>query len=195
MNKIAMYEALLEDHPLWVSEEDLMKTASAEDIEIYDLMCKVASEGTEEEIYALLLEATELGLDKEAGLMARGMGFLGRALGRAGAATGSKTLSQAGARASSRAAGMAGSSAGRASRNLIRAEEGLRGGGLRATQNLQRAQQVQRQAAGQAGNLARQAASQTGLRAGVRSRLSALGQRLSAPSAREQRWAAIAAGA
>jgi hypothetical protein len=104
MNKSAAYEAALQGSHLWASEESLIKSASAEDIEIYDLMCKVASEGNEEEIYALLLEATEAGLDKEGGLLARGMSALGKGLSNLGQRVGSKSLTMSGAKMSRKGA-------------------------------------------------------------------------------------------
>jgi hypothetical protein len=163
MDKIAAYEVILNTHPLWVSDDDLIKSASADEIEIYDLMCKTADSGTEEEVLALLLLAERAGLNKEAGLLARGMAALGGALGKAGTRIGSKTLTQLGARASSRATGMAQQAAGKASGDLLRAEY-RGGGGLRAMQAQDSANLVRSQAAEQTRGLARQAAQMPGLR-------------------------------
>jgi hypothetical protein len=181
MDKIAAYGMLLNGHPLWETEYDLIKSASADEIEIYDIMCKTADSGSEEEILELLLLAEESGLDKEAGLMARGMAALGGALGRAGGRLGSRTLTQLGARASSRAVGMASQAAGRAQGDLLRA--GVRGGGgLRAMQTQDAANMVRNQALDQTYGLARQAQGMPGLRNTIAQRMdsgaAALGNRI-----------------
>ena len=167
MDKIAAYHSALESHYLWASEEDLIKTASAEEVQVYDHMCKVAQYGSEEDVIALIVAAHELGLDKEASLLAKGMGALGGALGRIGKATGSKTLSSAGAKTLSSASGVAQRAAGRTGGKLVKAEEGLRGGGLRLTQKAQSQRDLSRRLAGQAATTARQTQSAPGARANM----------------------------
>jgi len=84
MDKIAAYNYVLSAHPLWVSDEDLIKSASADEVEVYEYLVKVAEYGSEEEIHQALREAYAAGLDKEGGLMARGLTALGGALNRVG---------------------------------------------------------------------------------------------------------------
>jgi hypothetical protein len=104
VNKLAEYEALLEDHPLWDDERQLIKTASVDEVYLTGELIKAASLGSEDDLIWVLDVADEMGIDKEAGLFARALKGLASGVGRAGKAVGSKSLTGAASNLNLRAA-------------------------------------------------------------------------------------------